>query len=442
MNPLFAPAAIFLAASACGIGSSAGAGRTDSLTAGAPAVPVWLESHDQAQAAAKGSGQPMLIEFQAPWCYSCYYMTANVLSKEPFAAAAQGLVLLKEDVDKEEGGALKAKYAVTALPSFVLVSPKGEVLGRIAGEQTEADFLVRLSSLLKGSLADPLAEAAARLEQRLTAGETEKAAKEVAKMPAERLKSLRARPAWRILEARLGLARTLGRKAADDLRTLLELEGSCELAYDLMRGEKAVASLPAPEQKVILEAEQAALEKLTEGRLFVPVPQRCADFRSGVEALAEVYDKLGRTDRRAELIKRAVTFLDGTGLKTGADRNHDDDRRFFLELAGDDAGLRSFYGELSAAYPADYVYSYRYARYLLGKGDPRGALERAEAANRLAYGANRLAVTKVRAKALIAQGRKDEAEELLKRDIKAGKAFPDAVRSLQEVLDEAGGKKR
>ena len=411
------------------------------LHASAQAAPAWREDRAAAEAQSKATGRPLLIEFQAPWCYSCYYMAANVLSKDAFAAAARDLVLLKADVDKEEGGALKAQYAVTALPSFVLVGPKGDVLGRIAGEQTEADFLARLRSFLKGAAPDPLDEATVRLEQRLVAGEEEQAAKELAKLPAERLKSLRARQDWRILEARLGLARGSGPKAAGSLKTLLELEGSCELAYDVMRGEKAVDALPAPEQKAVLEAAGAALEKLAEKRLFVSMPQRCADFRSGVEALAEVYDKLGRKDQRAGLIKRAVAFLEGMGHKTGTDRNHDDDRRFFLELAGDDAALKSFYGELVAAYPSDYVYPYRYAKYLLGKGDAAGALARAEAADKLSYGANRLAVTKVRAKALLALGHKDEAAALLKRDIKAGKAFPEAARALQELWSGLDAKK-
>jgi thioredoxin-like negative regulator of GroEL len=404
------------------------------------AAPVWLESHSQAQAAAQGSGQPLLIEFQAPWCYSCYYMAANVLSKDAFAAAARGLVLLKEDVDKEEGGELKARYSVTALPSFVLVDPKGEVLGRIAGEQTEADFLARLKGFLKGAAADPLDEAAARLEQRLAAGQTQEAARDISRLPAPRLKSLRGRQDWRVLEARLGLSQGQGRQAAAELKTLLDLDDSCALAYDVMDGEKAVASLPAPQRKSLLEAEQAALEKLSEKRLLVPRPQRCADFRSGVEALADVYDKLGLKPRRAELVRRASAQLEGMGLKTGEDRNHDDDRRFFLELAGDGAAVRAFYGELVAAYPSDYVYAYRYARYLLDKKDAAGALRSAESADRLAYGANRLSVTKVRSAALIALGRQEEAVALLKRDIKAGQAFPQGVRALQELLDTLGAK--
>jgi hypothetical protein len=300
--------------------------------------------------------------------------------------------------------------------------------------------LARLQGFLKGAADDPLDQAAARLEQRLLAGETVQALRDITDLPAGRLKSLRGRRDWRVLEARLGLARDQGEKAVTELQTLLELDDSCELAYDVMRGEKAAGVLPSPEQKVLLEAERSALESLSERRLFVDSPLRCADFRSGVETLADVYDQLGQKDRRAQLIARASRSLADMGLKIGTDRNHDDDRRFFLEMADDAAALRAFYAELVAAYPSDYVYPYRYARYLLAKQDAAGALHWAESADKLAYGANRLSVTKVRASALLALGRKDEAAALLKRDIRAGAAFPAAARQLQELLAALGNK--
>ena len=406
----------------------------------AQAAPAWLDSHDQALAESKAAGRPLLIKFHAPWCYSCYYMAQNVLSKDSFAALAKDLVLLQEDVDKPEGAALKARYLAPALPMFVVVSPKGEVVGRIAGEQTEADFLERLRALLKGAAPDPLAEAEARLEQRLLAKETTLADSEFSDLPPDRLKALRGRPLWRLLEARLDLARG-GIKAVPALRSLLAGEEGCELAYDVYHGRELVAALPEAERREVLAAEARALEGLAERRLFVPAARRCADFRTGVQLLAEVYELSGRKEQEDALLKRAAAFLSDMGLKTGTDRNHDDDRRFFLELSNDDAALRRLYGELTAAYPLDYVYPYRYARYLLEKGDAAGALKQAEAADKLAYGANRFSVTKVRAKTLAALGRKAEARALLQRDIKAGKAFPEAVKGLREALAGLAGKK-
>jgi thiol-disulfide isomerase/thioredoxin len=404
------------------------------LAATVQAEPAWLESHSRALAQAKASGESVLIEFQAPWCYSCYYMAHNVLSREDFSRVAQRLVLLKADVDSEEGRGLKEKYGVTMLPGFVVLSPEGAVLGRISGEQTEADFLARLKTFLKGASADPDDQAVAGLQQRLAAGEMPEAAKAIARLPAERLGRLRGRKDWSILEARLDLSRSQGAAAAKPIKSLLKLDDSCELAYDVEQAENSLASLPAAQQKALREDEQSALESLAARRLFKPAPERCADFRSGVEALAAVYEKLGKAPQREQLLRRALAFLDGMGPETGIDRNHDDDRRFFLELSGADAELRAFLDQLIKAYPFDYVYPYRYARYLLAKNDADAALRWAETADKLSYGANRLVVTKLRAKALIALGRKGEAASLLTRDIKAGKAFPDEKRQLEDLL--------
>ena len=73
---------------------------------------------------------------------------------------------------------------------------------------------------------------------------------------------------------------------------------------------------------------------------------------------------------------------------------------------GDNLAHLHFLRKLAAAYPADYVYAYRYAKHLLEKGDAAGALAWSEKAYLLSYGANRLAVAKVRA----------QAASLLKRD--------------------------
>src|SRR5687767_8569009 len=104
----------------------------------APARAAWLTDLPAAYAEAKASGRPILVDFEAPWCYSCYYMQQRVLSRPAFAKAAESLVLLKLDVDTSAGAAVKAERAVTFLPTYLVLSPTGSELGRILGEQTEA----------------------------------------------------------------------------------------------------------------------------------------------------------------------------------------------------------------------------------------------------------------------------------------------------------------
>lgn len=402
------------------------------------AAPTWDHSLPSALKTAASSKTYVLVDFEAPWCYSCYYMEQKVLSRPAFAEAARGLVLAKVDVDTPEGRKLKEKYAVSFLPSYLLLDAGGAVAGRIVGEQTEDVFLARLAELRAGPGADQLDAALLSLRQRVAAGEHELGAKEVARLRPEQRQALEHRPEWRRLNLRLAALRWAkgGRQDGyEAFRSLLTQEPQCETAYDVFNAEKAVDSLYPESRQALLRSEQAALEKLVDGKVLVDKPA-CADVRSAVEALSGVYEKLDEKQKREALLGRAVEFFEKRA-KTGEDRNRDDNLRYFLEASGLDAKLRSLYEELVAAYPADYVYAYRYARYLADKGEAAQALAWAEKADHLAYGANRLQVTKVRAKALAALGRGPEARKLLKRDIAAGRSsFPKDAKALEELLGQ------
>jgi thioredoxin-related protein len=319
--------------------------------------PRWNTSLSSALEEAQAKKKLVLVDFQAPWCYSCYYMEQKVLSGRRFADASKEMLLVKLDVDKEEGHGLEAKHAVTMLPAYLVLDGSGKELGRVMGEQTEDDFVSALKGIVGGSQA----------------------------------------------------------KASE-----------CAFAYAVMEAKDP--------SKAELEKQKAKLEDLAKTRLFVPEPKRCADFRSGVEALAEVYEKLGEKDKRAKLLDDALAQLEPS-RDPGEDRNRDDNVRFFLMMKKDDAALRRWYGKLIEAYPADYVYSYRYATYLEGQGKAKEALPWIERADKLSYGANRLQVTLVRAKVLSALGRKDEARKLAQRDLKAaGGRFPTLEKPLSDWL--------
>lgn len=410
---------------------------TSLFSAPLSAETTWLKSLPEALLEAQAQKKPVLIDFQAPWCYSCYYMEQHVLSKNAFAQASRRLIPVKVDVDLEEGRALKEKYGVTFLPSYVLIGADGSVLGRIIGEQTEKDFLEKLAALTGGAVSGPAARAVAALKARLDAGQYEQASQEIASLPKDLAGELSARAEWKILAARLTLMREVKAKKSVNLKaleSLLNLEDSCALAYDFGYADQLLAELPEARRRELLEAARPAFEKLLENKVF---NGQCADFRSGVEGLAGIYENLKLPGKKAELLARAVALLEQKKLPVGEDRNLDDNLRFFLEQAGDNAKLTALYPKLIAAYPADYVYSYRFARYLLERDLPKDALAPVELADKLCYGANRLAVTKIRAKILAALDRKDEARALLKRDIKAGaKSFPKDAAGLELLLTE------
>jgi len=272
-----------------------------------------------------------LVDFQAPWCYSCYYMEQHVLSGERFAFAATPLILVKLDVDTEDGRAFKEKYGVTMLPTYLLVDGKGREKGRILGEQTELDFMNKLIALERGG------EGASEEDD--------------LKDKLERVK----------------------RGDLDALEKALDAPPECETAYFVGYGAKALEKADSVRRARVLAAEKTALEAVVTKRVFVDADRRCADFRTPVEELADVYEALSLPEKRKELLSRAAETMLAQG-QTGEDRNRDDNARFFLTLLEDDTRLRSFYKQLIVAYPSDYVYSYRYAKWLQERGKSQDAL--------------------------------------------------------------------
>ncbi|MBI4669483.1 MAG: hypothetical protein HY747_09945, partial [Elusimicrobia bacterium] len=206
------------------------------------------------------------------------------------------------------------------------------------------------------------------------------------------------------------------------------------LAYDISNGNELLENLAPQISRPVYESEKEALQKLTDKRFFITGDDRCADWRTGIEILADVYDRLGLNAEKSHLVERAVKYLDDQKLPPGQDRNHDDNLRFFLELAGYDSRLRLFYPQLITAWPSDYVYPYRFAKYLLGKNKPEPALALISQAARLCYGANCLAVAKIQAEALAVMGRSQEAVAFLSKTIKDNKkVFPKETEVLETL---------
>jgi len=103
----------------------------------------WLESYDQALAAAEQSGRPILVIFTgSDWCPHCRTLEQNVLHTETFRTwAADRLVLLMIDLPQEgisvEERRVRSrvcvKYGVRIFPSALLLAPDGTKLALQTG---------------------------------------------------------------------------------------------------------------------------------------------------------------------------------------------------------------------------------------------------------------------------------------------------------------------
>jgi tetratricopeptide (TPR) repeat protein len=155
-----------------------------------------------------------------------------------------------------------------------------------------------------------------------------------------------------------------------------------------------------------------------------------------VLALADVDAAAGDAAGEKAILDRAIEMTRGKlGSNVASDRNLADNLRVYLVRArrGDEVDALEL--KLIAAYPDDYVYSYRHGRNLVETGRAKEALPFLEKAAAKAYGANRLQVATYRAKALIALGRKDEAKKLVDTVLaQEGQTFPEAAARLRQVV--------
>ena len=118
------------------------------------------------------------------------------------------------------------------------------------------------------------------------------------------------------------------------------------------------------------------------------------------------------------------------------DRNLADNLRVYLVRAKRDAELDALYPKLIAAYPDDYVYTYRYGRSLLERKRAAEALPWFERAAEKAYGENRLSVAMYRVKALKALKRNDDAAKVVADVLEQnGQWFPEQVAALKAALN-------
>jgi YHS domain-containing protein/thiol-disulfide isomerase/thioredoxin len=120
------------------------AGRPIGAAEGEPAG--WLQSYDEALAAAQQQGKPLLLHFHASWCGPCRRMEASVLNT---AAVRErlGRDVVGVKVDADDRDDLASKYNVHGLPTDVFVSPDGEVISRTVGAASMTSYLARIDAV-------------------------------------------------------------------------------------------------------------------------------------------------------------------------------------------------------------------------------------------------------------------------------------------------------
>jgi hypothetical protein len=422
-----------------------------SLAAATTAVAETDTAHtvDAALATAAHEHRPLLLDFQAQWCYSCYFMATHVLTGPQWQAVERRARVFEVDADSPDGAHWMEKLAVKALPSYVVLKPDGSELGRIVAEQSREKFYPALDRILAGSDVLDVLKA--------------KAAKGSIAATAEVLASYQARdeidagldwyahltPAQRTAtdgnaQVTLWRERLQMRKAQREgdqpacvaaAQNVLAGPVGCDRYYVLETLLECSEKVPDAERKALLGKQRPALDDLLTRQVFVATPA-CADQRTAVMVAADLDKAIGDSAGEKAVLDRAIEFARATLHEAYAkDRNLADNLRVYLNRAGRIAEHDALLLKLIAAYPDDYVYTFRYGRSLLERNQPADALPYLEQAAEKTFGANRLYVAEQRTKALLALKRRGDAEKVVAEALEAnGPWFPEAAAKLRALL--------
>jgi len=406
-------------------------------------------SLDAALAQGKREHKPVLVDFQAVWCYSCYFMASHVLNGKEWDDLGKKIVFYEADADKPADKAWMNKLNVHFLPTYVAIGPDGEELGRILAEQPRDKFYPQVAALLSGD---------ARLSH-----QKDEAVKGSLASVANVLDTYQQRyqgkegMAWfDTLPAMVRNVSDKDKRVALAKQKLLLLEGKadkndtaiaaaatkvlagnigCDRPYVLDDLISATASQTPDARKASLAPQKPAYDDYLSTQIFVASPE-CADQRSAVLTAADLDAAVGDTAGEQAVLRKAIDLsrekLHGD-LKS--DRNLADNLRVYLVRAKAGDELDTLEKQLIAAYPDDYVYNYRYGRRLVESGKFEQGLPYLETAAKKAYGANTISVATYRVKALHALNRDAEARKLVASTVAAqGAAFPEQAKKLKETL--------
>ena len=406
-------------------------------------------SVDAALAQAKHAHQPLLLDFSAPWCYSCYFMATHVLNGAEWDALGRRTVVAAVDADSPDGAAWMKKLEIKALPAYVVLDENGAELGRILAEQPRAKFYPMVERIIAGaSTLDELQRKAAggsidAAATVLGAYQARDAGKDglawYATLPADVRAKADKDKAVTLQRDRLALA--LARAQEDPAATIAAAQRvlagdiGCDRPYVVDALLEASEKQAKAARTALLKPQRSALEALLAHDVYIAKPA-CADQRSAVVTTADVDAALGDATAEKAVLDRAIadarTRLGGDYTR---DRNLADNLRVYLTRAKRDAELDALYPKLVAAWPDDYVYPYRFGRSLLERKRAAEALPWLEKAAEKAYGENRLGVALYRVKALKALGRGDDAKQVVADVLEQnGQWFPEQVAKLKAEL--------
>lgn len=104
----------------------------------------WRDSFPLAFEAARATGKPMLVYFNADWCTICRRVEREAFSDPRVEAAIQPFIPVKVDIDRHPW--LAQKYQIDAVPAYLKIDGKGTASGHALGYKSPGEMESLLSA--------------------------------------------------------------------------------------------------------------------------------------------------------------------------------------------------------------------------------------------------------------------------------------------------------
>lgn len=106
------------------------------------------KSTDAIHEMAVREGKMVFIDLFASWCPPCRTMDKQVFSRSDVAEFLHArFIPVKYDVDQPTGKALMKKYDASGIPTYLIFTSEGELLGRITGASDAKTFMADVSRI-------------------------------------------------------------------------------------------------------------------------------------------------------------------------------------------------------------------------------------------------------------------------------------------------------